>query len=382
MRELSTPIHFILTYLLLFGLIFAVVPFGQSPYETPKAIGAFIFIAAVFLVSLFLLPRKLFIRSLRFNNKKIAVSLCLLGLASYHLFSSNFSSQLLLGNPIRPQGTLLYLSLFLLFFIAPKLPFRLSLAGKWALFSLATLLVFTLIIGPRESFRFIGPLGEPNALGAAVLFLFPLAVSLRDKPWKASALIFATILIFLSGSRSAIFGLLGELLILYLPKRLKVFLPAALVLTITYLVFLAVPFFLHYQPPEYFLRFEDRAEIWSVSALAGFNSPLLGTGFGSSEDVIRKQAERMNSLVQYQLVDHTHNLFLNWWLMGGLIGVILLSTLIAISLKNLYLQRSWSLLAILFGLLVIQSFNPVSSISLIHFWWLLGISFQRKKMDS
>lgn len=356
-------------YFLLLGLIFVIMPFGDNQFELPKVLAAIVSLTLLFLLTL---PR-LFAKPWKINLRIICF-IVLIAIALFHLFFPTYPDNLLLGNTWRPHGTILYLNLFLLFFIAPKLPFNKATVAKFSLCSLPVLLVSTLLIGSKNSWRFIGPLGESTALGSVVLFLFPFTALLQRK-YQISSLILSFVLILLSGSRMALVGLLAEIILLYLPHHKKLF-KTGLVGLGTLLIFsLITPFLPRQLPAEYFLRFENRNEIWAVSYSAAFKSPLLGNGFGSVQDVIREQAWKDNNFIRFQSVDHAHNLFLNWWLMSGAVGTLILLVIIITSLKNLIASRSQILLSILIGLLIIQSFNPVSVVSLVHFWWLLGITF-------
>lgn len=140
-----------------------------------------------------------------------------------------------------------------------------------------------------------------------------------------------------------------------------------------------LPFIPHAIPEQVNMRFENRTDIWTTSYLAGFDHPIIGTGFGSMETVINKKAWETTNFIRFQSVDNGHNLFLNWWIMGGSLGLSLFIILMLISVTNLYKTKSWAFLSILIGLLIIQLFNPVSSVILVQFWWVLGISFSKKQ---
>lgn len=371
----------ILSYFLLFGLTFFVLPVGRSPFEVPKVFAAVAFITAASLL-VFIKHHLYFLQGNILHKPKLIFSVLLASLAVYHLFSSAFSELLLWGNAWRSHGTILYLSLFLLFLVAGKLPFNISIFNKLSFYSLILLALFTLIIGPRGSFRFIGPLGEPSSLGAAVLFLYPLTTGLTDKKQKYISLMLSLVLIFLTGSRIPIVGFLMEICLLNIQRYRKTFSVGILALT-TLLIFSAfTPFLPKNLPDEYFLRFEDRSQIWETSFIAAQQSPILGTGFGSAQDVIYKVAWDTSSFLRFQSVDHAHNIFLQWWIMAGPFGSLILLSLIILSIRNLYKSQSFVLLSILAGLLVVQLFNPVSVVTLVHFWWLLGIGFVQSQYNN
>lgn len=368
----------LLTYFLLFGLMLLILPNTFSPFEVPKVIFTITSIVLLFLLSF----PKLITKPIRKSfYLKCGIFTILTILAIYQLIVSIFPDNLIWGNSFRPQGTLVYLSLFLLFLIAHKLPFNLSFASKITSVILPILLIFTVIIGPRASFRFIGPLGEANALGAAVLFLFPFTSIIKNNKLKILGIFSAVALILMTGSRIALLAFAVEVLIIFFRKFRLIFLPGITAVVLVFIFSIMLPFLPHQVPENYQLRFENRTEIWTVSFLAGFDLPVLGSGFGSIDDAIKQKARQINNFVKYQPVDSTHNLFLNWWIMAGLVGVIILFSLISISLKNLYQQKNWILFSILIGLLMIQLFNPVSIITLVHFWWLLGLATPSKAWE-
>ncbi|MFA5932469.1 MAG: O-antigen ligase family protein [Microgenomates group bacterium] len=360
-----------LLYFLLFGLMLFIIPFSISPYEVPKVITAILFIIIIGSITIF----QNFHNLINFKNKYFLIFLYLILSTLYFLL---IDPSLIWGNETRPQGTLIYLSLFLLFLAAKKLPFDLKLVSKITSFTLPVLLLFTLIIGPRASFRFIGPLGEANALGTAVLFLFPFTSLIKNQKLKYLGIFCAAILILMCGSRIALLAFVLETLIIYFRKFRLIFIPGIIVTALIFIFALIFPFLPRQIPDNLSLRFESRTDIWTVSYQAGFDSPILGQGFGSMEDSINKKAWETKNFIRFQAVDSAHNLFLNWWIMGGLVGVLIITSLITIALRNFYLQKNWIFLSILIGLLTVQLFNPVSIVSLVQFWWILGMGFQNK----
>lgn len=371
-----------LIYFLLFGLMFFIIPFNFSPYEVPKVLTSILFIGVLVMIVILNEVKNLI------HNRSFAIAqddkirflifLFLTILAIYDIPNTIYNFW---GNDYRPQGTLVYLSLFLLFLIARKLPFNLSLASKITSFVLPILLVVTVLIGPRASFRFIGPVGESNALGTVVLFLFPFTSLIKNKKLKILSIFSAVTLILMTGSRIALLAFVVEILIIYLKRFHLIFIPGIITSILIFIFSIILPFLPHQIPKEVSMRFENRAEIWTVSYLSGFDSPILGQGFGSVESSLNKKAWEINNFIKYQPVDSAHNLILNWWIMAGSVGVLILTSLIVISLKNLYQQKNWILLSILIGLLMIQMFNPVSIVTLVHFWWLLGLSLQRDALE-
>lgn len=362
----------LLTYFLLFAVPFLVIPLGFNQFELPKVIALILTIIILLAFYIMLFVKK---RNVSISKVKILLIITLLIISFYHLIAANFSLPLLWGNIWRPQGTVIYLGLLIIFVLADKLPFKIKNNSQLATLSLVILFLATLLIGPRESFRFIGPLGEANALGASVIFLFPFGW--QHPKYRKLSLVISLILILLSGSRSAILGFSAELIILLLVKLPKVFVWAVTSFLIIFIISIVFPFSHRLIPVSFNIKYESRADIWSTSFQAALNAPLLGTGFGSVQEMIHSQAEKTQSLLRVQSIDHAHNLFLNWWIENGLIGLLILLYIIYRSLQNLIVQKSWTLLSILVGLLIVQIFNPLSIANLIHFWYILGISFTR-----
>ena len=110
------------------------------------------------------------------------------------------------GNQYRPQGELIYLGLVGWLLFADKLNFSVHKYGTFALYSLVGLVISALLIGPREDWRYIGVLGEPNALAAASLFYLTLVMQLSGyKKWLGVFL--SVLLVIATGSRGGVLGI-------------------------------------------------------------------------------------------------------------------------------------------------------------------------------
>lgn len=62
----------------------------------------------------------------------------------------------------------------------------------------------------------------------------------------------------------------------------------------------------------------------------------------------------------------------------GILGPLIFLGLVLMVAKNLIITKEWILLSVLIGFLIVQSYNPVSIVNLIHFWWVLGIGLSKK----
>ena len=125
------------------------------------------------------------------------------------------------------------------------------------------------------------------------------------------------------------------------------------------------------------MQYENRAVIWPTAFKAVLLNSLAGGGFGNTEVRLRKIIKQEhNSLIGYY-VDSSHNLFLDWWVQGGVVGLGIFVMLCIIAIKNFYIkQRTFELLLFL-GLVTVFSFNPLSVVSLVQLWWLIGQGFSK-----
>lgn len=78
---------------------------------------------------------------------------------------------------------------------------------------------------------------------------------------------------------------------------------------------------------------DTRPMIWAYYAKLAIRSPIIGVGFGRTVPGIhyRTQDDRALARIEFNAYIHAHNLFLNWWLQTGVIGVaLLIAVLVAI----------------------------------------------------
>ena len=346
-----------LVVFLLFFLPLIVIPAGFSPFETPKVILA----EAVIEILLFI---KIF-RSRKYDLKKFIHPqlifigiLFILSLDTLFLFHSPGA---FFGNVFRLQGQFLFWHL-LLFSLMTK-TIQLDQIPKF-LYQLSLIFLFmgTLILGSYKG-RAFGTLGEPNALSATALFIFPFVWYHSQKLIKTTSIAATLAVILLSGSRAGLVGLIIEFVFIF---KKSVAIPAILIVLSLILPFIASTGW-----------FENRAEIWQTAFFAGLKSPFIGHGFGNIQSVLRKEAVFLNNNVQYQIVDSSHNFLLDFWVQGGIVGVVSILMLVFLTLQHfIRYQKSLEITAFL-GLLTAMMFNPVSVVNLIAFWWLIGQGMYR-----
>lgn len=349
--------------LLLFFLPLVVIPIGISPFETPKVVLAEVIIEI-------LLFFKIFTSSKRFFKELINPQLIFVGI----LFILSLDTQLIFnphgaffGNAFRLQGQFLFWHL-LLFSILTS---HISKFPKIApLFSFVGLFLGTLILGVRDG-RAFGTLGEPNALAATALFIFAFVFWSQSKSMmRIMAFVIALTIILLSGSRAGLVGFSIEIIFIFLTQfvKLAIFKSSAVCFYLI-LLSLTLPFF---QSSGWF---ENRSQIWQIAFNAGFTSPIIGHGFGNIQKIIHDSAILQNSPVQYLIVDSAHNFLLDFWLQGGLVGIISILILIFLSLQHFIRHKRLLELTAFLGLMTAMLFNPVSVVNLLAFWWLIGQGF-------
>ncbi len=336
--------------LFLFGLAFVVLPFGSSWHEIPKALLSLISIACLSIV--------FFWQGMQW--KKVYLLFAGLFLVSTVGLLSNWTPTTFFGNPFRLQGVLTLWSLIFWSILSSQTG---ESKSRTPLTILALLLTtFIAIIGRTDaSGRAVGSVGEANSLGAFAVFLVPLTQT-------PLAFIPGMLTVLLSGSRSAAIGFVAQVAILFGSKRfaLKSVIPLVSILHLCTLLFPLLT------PKSVF---EDRGDIWRTAIQAGLEKPLFGWGIGNIEIGLRHAAETEQTFIRYQYVDSSHNIFLDWWVQGGIIGLTLFSALIVTSIRGLIRQKNTILLSSFFGILAVMLFNPVSISILVPFWWIVGKGF-------
>lgn len=346
---------------LLFGLFLVVIPIGISPFEAPKVVIAEIVINLLFLIAIFKFKKIRFKSFISPHNIFLGIIL-LLSLDQLLLFHPPGA---FFGNPFRLQGLFLLLHLLIFSFLAPRIAMPLRESKLLYPLALVLLGMGAVILGFNENNRAFGTLGEPNALAATALFIWPFVYFKAGKWLKIISLTLLLIIIFLSGSRAGLVGFIIEAIFLGLSVKLNLA-KAALIATSLILLTLLLPF------TENSGWFEVRSEIWQTAVIAGMSAPVIGHGFGNIQDPIRQTAISLNNNVQYQVVDSAHNFLLDFWIQGGAVGLSAILILIYLTLQSFLRHKKIIELTAFLGLTVVMLFNPVSVVNLLAFWWLIG----------
>lgn len=356
-----------ITVALLFLLPYVVFPVGVTPFETPKVFIAELLIAVLVIACVITIPLKQLVRKNIFTLLFILLFLFSL----FHLIfqPTNIS---FFGNQFRMQGVFLLWLLLALAFVSTEA--RLKKMPVWTIMLLLTVHLFAAIfITTTADGRAVGTLGEPNALAAVAIFLWPFLWQ-SQKESRLSAILqivsmlLAVCIIYISGSRSAMIAFVIQNIFLLL--GFSRFLSLGKTVIVALLLF-SITFFL----PAVIERqtvYENRSEIWHTALLAGYEHPFVGWGFGNTEIALQEYNQKLYNRLRGYYVDSSHNIFLDWWIQGGFIGLSFLVVLIYAALRNFVKQKNIVNLCLLIGLLTVMSFNPVSIVTLVQFWWLIG----------
>ncbi|MEO8937920.1 MAG: O-antigen ligase family protein [Burkholderiaceae bacterium] len=126
---------------------------------------------------------------------------------------------------------------------------------------------------------------------------------------------------------------------------------------------------------------DTRPMIWSYYTRLALKSPWIGVGFGRTVPGIHYGTEKDVALARIEVnaYTHAHNLFLNWWLQTGAIGVALLTIalaqLVAAALRRPGYARpaGFAMLAILALMLIRDATDDFLIYGMATlFWTLLG----------
>lgn len=363
-----------LIYCLLFILPLVILPFGISYFETPKVILTEVIIEILLLY--------LFFKNSSFSFKKInrIFLICIISIFVLSLVHLIFlrTSTTFFGNAFRLQGIFLLWHLLIFSLISSK--FKLDDISSIKYFIPAFLaFLSTFFFGTDKSGRFFGSLGEPNALAATAIFIWPFLFFLPKSSFFSKSItkilifLMVMILIFFSGSRSGLVAFILQVIFILFHFVVKLPLKKTLlIILIMYLLSLSLTFLQKNRV------FENRSEIWQTAFIAGFQKPIIGSGFGNIESNLAQTAEKLKNNIRYQYVDSSHNLLLDWWIQAGIFGVLIIGLFLIKVFQSFLIQEKKRELVLLIGVLTTMSFNPVSVTTLVAFWWLVGQGFSEK----
>lgn len=337
------------------------VPNPIGYFEVPKVIVAEILICSLIFWTIFV--RKLITKE--YSRIGIAALAVIFGLSFFHLVILK-DTELFWGNIFRLQGVFLLWNLLILALVSWQFPFKKSFPSM-AYATLGGLALSCFFYGTNHGGRIVGSLGEPNALAATAVFFFALTSGFKKPALTLLAWLLALGMVFVSGSRSGLLAL--SIVTFFLLATRFGFLSLKKRLIIALVLVFATYFTPFYQPPTWY---EYRAEIWLTSFIAGQESLFIGHGFANTSQTLLQTSQQLENNIRYQFVDSAHNIFLEYFIQGGLFALISLLILMFLSIKKLLYVKQIPLLAAWIGLLVSFSFNPMSVVNLIALWWLIG----------
>jgi O-antigen ligase len=384
--------------LLIFSLLsllqFVYFPLGTSYFEGAKVLFGEIIIFLILIIRLFFGPKLQMWNS----NKVVLTGIGMLIIISgVHLFTSQ-TETVIFGNQFRLQGTLLLWSLLIFSVLTNDISIEKYIKRWFILVVIALQFIFTVLFIGVGAQRPIGTLGEPNALAANAVFLWPfLFIPFRQnslqpgsgragkvKAWNikywiiaSAGMIMTCIIILVSGSRSGVIALGVQVIFLYF---VRAFYGRTLVATVIALVvllfsFATVPYVSKGD------KYENRAEIWQSALTAAFETPLTGVGFGNAEYALHDATVKLNNHLQGYYVDSSHNIFLDYLVQGGIGALLALSLLIFMTIRSFVRAENVRNLVLFLGLIASLSFNPGSVVSLLVFWWLIGQGITKRYIN-
>lgn len=351
--------------LLLFGVPFFFLPFLPNPFEVPKVILTEGIIVVAFILYFF---------KYRFSCSPL-LAFCisiLVFLQCIHLLFID-AKLALFGNPFRLQGLLLS---WLLFVFALFLSWQnIKVKHYFIIVILILHFCFALYIGQTDQGRFYGTIGEPNSFAGYIVFLWPFLLFIKYKFKKIillCGLMISGIILFGSGSRSALMAFILQIIFLFFYFRNIISKNVLLLVT-----FIGISLILIF-PFVFQSQYENRADIWKVAFFAGLKSPLIGNGFGVIEKTLHQEAFVLQNPIQFYYVDSSHNIVLDYWVQGGAIAVGILLFFVWYSLFIYIESDDYISFIQLLGLVMVQLFNPASIVILLPFWYLIGNAFTQK----
>lgn len=367
----------------IFLVFISIIPFVYlpdlfNPYEFPKFILLAIFSLIVGNIVLMLI---LFRKKISVNISKLDIAV--MAFISILLIADIFGESVidsLLGSSYRLQGFITYLSLGYLYLIARFCSSQIKQELLHQLFSIqlagiSGFLIVQFLLASFEYFqislfqnRFHGTFGNPNFAGGYMAMLFAYILfwnssgSLVYKV-KPVVLLLGGIAIVLTDSRSAILGVVVSIMIYFLTlgfkaARYRIFIFSLLLLSIVSCLFLVIRYSIHERRIS---EWENRSIIWNQGLHLIEQKPILGYG---QENIGIVFPENLHFAV-----DNIHNIFLEYTISAGIVGLFTFCTVLAFAFRNVNTSGRFLIVAFLIS----ACFNPLSISQLLLFWAVIGI---------
>lgn len=353
-----------LVYALLFLTPLVLIPWIPLGFEFPKVIFTEIVISLLTLITI--LKGKF---DWKAYYKPVGAALIGITILSIYTFLRDLDTLSFVGNKFRLQGIVILWQLMLFSFISSGIKLK-NISSYLLFIPFIILLALTLFIGPNLSDRWVSSLGDPNAFAATMVFWFPFLLYSLESRWSKLLLgVPIIVVLFITQSHSAVVAIFIQLICYLLFASKMISLSKSVIIGLLFILLsYSLPFF------ESKNIYENRVEIWQTSINAGLKNPLIGYGFGKAETGIKESAGTLNNSIQYQYVDSSHNIFLDWWIQGGTAGILLFIGLLYFVFRRLIQANQHMLLLSFLGIITVASFNPVSVVTLVALWWIVGQS--------
>ncbi len=371
----------IITYF--FYVVLSILPVIFFPkvfnsYELPKLIFLGISILMLGTVVLF---REVSIKNLRIRLNRIdtLVIIFLVILFASDIFGVSVKNSFL-GSSYRLQGFLTYLILGYGYMIVRIL----SMQGKvkiynvlfvqLALLSILLIAQYFLVSTLGESIslfqnRYHGTFGNPNFAGGYMAMLFAYILFAKGNThkvywFKPLVILLCGIAIILTDSRSAILAVVISIVLYYfnIIKKIQGWIRIAFVIAICAIsfsfIFLTIDQSLLEKRSS---EWENRSIIWKEGMQLFSKRPILGYGQENVQIIFPANL--------HFSVDNMHNIFLEYAVSSGIVGLVLFVILSLLS----FIKSDRARKMLFLSFFVTAFFNPLSIAQLFLFWVFLGI---------
>lgn len=371
----------IITYF--FYVVLSILPVIFFPkvfnsYELPKLIFLGISILMLGTVVLF---REVSIKNLRIRLNRIdtLVIIFLVILFASDIFGVSVKNSFL-GSSYRLQGFLTYL----IFGYGYMIVRILSMQGKvkiynvlfvqLALLSILLIAQYFLVSTLGESIslfqnRYHGTFGNPNFAGGYMAMLFAYILFAKGNThkvywFKPLVILLCGIAIILTDSRSAILAVVISIVLYYfnIIKKIQGWIRIAFVIAICAIsfsfIFLTIDQSLLEKRSS---EWENRSIIWKEGMQLFSKRPILGYGQENVQIIFPANL--------HFSVDNMHNIFLEYAVSSGIVGLVLFVILSLLS----FIKSDRARKMLFLSFFVTAFFNPLSIAQLFLFWVFLGI---------
>jgi len=371
----------IITYF--FYVVLSILPVIFFPkvfnsYELPKLIFLGISILMLGTVVLF---REVSIKNLRIrlNKTDVVVVVFLAVLFISDIFGVSPKNSFL-GSSYRLQGFLTYL----IFGYGYMIVRILSMQGKvkiynvlfvqLALLSILLIAQYFLVSTLGESIslfqnRYHGTFGNPNFAGGYMAMLFAYILFAKGNThkvywFKPLVILLCGIAIILTDSRSAILAVVISIVLYYFDiiKKIQGWIRIAFVIAICAIsfsfIFLTIDQSLLEKRSS---EWENRSIIWKEGMQLFSKRPILGYGQENVQIIFPANL--------HFSVDNMHNIFLEYAVSSGIVGLVLFVILSLLS----FIKSDRARKMLFLSFFVTAFFNPLSIVQLFLFWVFLGI---------